>query len=109
MEKIRVSLSSPQRTQLTYTHKLYSFQTENVAIEPVNIQEICEQADFNSQNANDAAGGAAAATPTPAENDKNQSELVFDHEWTHQKVIIACARLCAIFNCNPIQLFDFYC
>lgn len=85
MEKIRVSLSGVQRTQFIYTHKLYSFQTENAAIEPVNIQEICEQIEGNSQNE----CGAATATAAAADNDNNQSELIFNHEWTHQKVIIA--------------------
>lgn len=90
MEKIRISLNCPQRSQLIYTHKLYSFQTENAAIEPVNIQEICEQAGAGSQNVYD----AEAATAT--EDDKNQNELIFNHEWTHQKVIIACACMCDI-------------
>lgn len=96
MEKIRVSLNSPQRTQSIYTQKLYSFQTENAAIEPVNIQEICEQAEVNSQNGYDTTIGAtlAAAPAAAEENDKNQSDLIFNHEWTHQKVIIACTCLC---------------
>lgn len=78
IEKIRVSLCSPQRAQFVYTQKLYSFQTENATIEPINIQEICEQAEGNSQNECD---GAAAGV------DKSQNELSFNHEWTHQKVI----------------------
>lgn len=81
MEKIRILLSSAQREQFVYTHKLYSFQTENAAIEPINIQEICEQPEFNSQN------GAAGVDEAGGEHDKAQSELIFNHEWTHQKVI----------------------
>lgn len=88
MEKIRVSLNSAQRSKLIYTLKLYSFQTDNAAIEPVNIQEICEQGDASPQNGYDAAEELALAAT--AQNDNNQSELMFNHEWTHQKVIIVC-------------------
>lgn len=86
MEKIRVFLSSDQRTQFIYTHKLYSFQVENASIEPINIQEICEQDEFNSQNDADADAGDGDGTAT--QQAANQSELNFNHEWTHQKVIV---------------------
>lgn len=90
MEKIRVSLNSAQRSKLVYTHKLYSFQTENAAIEPVRIQEICEQGDGSSQDGYDAAGDLGLAATVNNQNDNDQSELLFNHEWAHQKVIIAC-------------------
>lgn len=90
VERVRVSLNSAQRSQLTYTHKLYSFQTENAAIEPVSIQEICEYGDGASQNGCDASEGLMTAPAAAAKNDNNQCELMFNHEWTHQRVITTC-------------------
>lgn len=63
MEKIRVSVFASHRPQLVYTQKLYKFETENTTIEPLKLQEIWEQTN----------------------NDK-QTDLVFNNEWTHQKV-----------------------
>lgn len=97
MEKIRVSLSSAQRTQFIYTHKLFTFQTENASIEPVDMREICEQDEFSSQNRYDADAGEGA---TAAEHDKNQTELIFNHEWTHQKVNLTHAHAFRRMSCN---------
>lgn len=73
MEKIRVSIFASNRPKLIYTYKLYAFQTENEAIEPLKLQEICEQADDNQNEFS-----------KPSDNSEN--ELIFKQEWVHQKV-----------------------
>lgn len=64
------------RPQLVYTHKLYAFQTENEGIEPLKLQEICDLAN-EEQQFNDEQSQVS---------DDKQSDLVFNHEWIHQKV-----------------------
>lgn len=68
VEKIRVSVFASHQSQLIYTQKLYRFQTENAGIEPLNIQELCEQSDDSQQT------------------DEKPTDLMFSNEWTHQKV-----------------------
>lgn len=72
VEKIRITIST-ERPLLIYTYKLYAFQTENETIDPLKLQEICEEA-IDTQN------------EFGKSNDNNDEELMFNHEWTHQKV-----------------------
>ncbi|XP_055321469.1 uncharacterized protein LOC129577824 [Sitodiplosis mosellana] len=84
VERIRVSVFASHRPQLVYTQKLYAFQTENAGIEPLKLHEICEL---------DAAAAAADDDNEQLQFDGEQSEvaddkqteLVFNHEWIHQK------------------------
>lgn len=89
VERIRVSVFASNQTQLVYTQKLYAFQTENASIEPLNLHEICEV---------DAAAAAAPPAGTDDEqlqfdgeqsqvSDDKPTDLLFNHEWIHQKVI----------------------
>lgn len=80
VEKIRISISPPSnRLKFTYSHKLYTFQTENAAIEPLKFQEICEPivdaaSQYNLDDKQDA---------------NTQNELAFGQEWTNHKVTIS--------------------
>lgn len=74
VERIGVSVFPSHRPQLLYTHKLYAFETENACIEPLKLREICQQIDEQFD------GHSESAT-----NDK-QTDLMFNHEWIHQKV-----------------------
>lgn len=74
MEKIRVSIFASNRPKLIYTYKLYAFQTENATIEPLKLLEICEQP-VDTQH------------ELGKTNDNGENELLFNHEWTHQKVL----------------------
>lgn len=76
VERIRVSVFASHRSQLVYTQKLYAFQTENEGIEPLKLKEICEQANEEQQFDDEQS----------QKSDDKQSDLVFNHEWIHQKV-----------------------
>lgn len=71
MEKIRISLFAENRPKLVYTYKLYALQTENEAIEPLKLLEICEDDNHNEYD---------------KPNESDEKELEFNEEWTHQKV-----------------------
>lgn len=76
VERIRVSVFGSHQPQLVYTQKFYAFQTENEGIEPLKLQEICdlvnEEQQFDDEQSQ--------------VSDDKQSDLVFNHEWIHQKV-----------------------
>lgn len=72
MEKIRISLFAEKRPKLVYKYKLYAFQTENEAVEPLKLLEICEVDDHNEYE---------------KPNDSDEKQLEFNQEWIHQKVL----------------------
>ncbi|XP_031617868.1 uncharacterized protein LOC116337438 isoform X2 [Contarinia nasturtii] len=75
VERIRGSVFVSNQPQFVYTHKLYTFQTENASIEPLKLQEICEQ--FNEPNDYDS-----------EPSDDKPTDLIFNHEWIHQKHVL---------------------
>lgn len=84
-----------------YTHKLYAFQTENAGIEPLKLQEICER--DVEQNDDDEQSVAS---------DDKQNDLIFDHEWIHQKVFFFLFHLKSIkktlFHINVLYKIIFH-
>lgn len=72
VEKIRTVVFASNRSQLVYTHQLYGFQTENESIEPLKLRAIYERGDEYEFEGNT--------------SDVKQPDLVFNHEWIHQKV-----------------------
>lgn len=88
MERIHVSMFASNRSQFVYTQKLYAFETENASIEPLNLHEICE---LNAAATAAAGGNVDEQLQFDGEqsqvSDDKPTDLIFNHEWIHQKVI----------------------
>lgn len=72
IEQIRTLVFASNRPQFIYTQQLYGFQTENESIEPLKLRTIYEQDEELELQRNS--------------DDEIQPDIIFNHEWIHQKV-----------------------